>query len=60
MDYKKAKPFITKYFRYYDFVVLNIKTKKEGINKLEATITKKSKGKLKDIVRINKIIRAFN
>ena len=49
-----------KHFGYYDFVVLNIKTKKEGINKLEATITKKSKGKLKDIVRLNKIIRAFN
>ena len=51
---------MTKYFRYYDFVVLNIKTKKEGINKLEAIITKKSKGKLKDIVRLDKIIYAFN
>jgi len=51
---------MTKYFRYYNFIVLNIKTKKEGINKLEVTITKKSKGKLKDIVRLNKIIRAFN
>jgi len=49
-----------KYFRYYDFVVLNIETKKEGINKLEATITKKSKGKLKDIVRLNKTIYTFN
>ena len=51
---------MTKYFGHYDFVVLNIKTKKEGINELEATITKKSKGKLKDIVRLNKIIYTFN
>jgi len=51
---------VTKYFRYYDFVVLNIETKKEGINKLEATITKKSKGKLKDIVRLNKTIYTFD
>ena len=51
---------MTKYFRHYDFVVLNPKTKKEGINKLEATITKKSKGKSKDIVRLDKIIYAFN
>jgi len=49
-----------KYFRHCDFVALNIKTKKEGINELEAAITKKSKGKSKDIVRLNKIIRAFN
>ena len=51
---------MTKYFRHYDFVVLDIKTKKEGINELEATITKKSKGKSKDIVRLDKIIHAFN
>jgi hypothetical protein len=51
---------MTKYFRYCDFVVLNIKTKKEGINELETAITKKSEGKLKDMVRLNKIIRAFN
>jgi hypothetical protein len=51
---------VTKHFGYYDFVALNIKTKKEGINELEATITKKSKGKLKDIVRLDKIMRAFN
>jgi hypothetical protein len=51
---------VIKYFRYCDFAVLDIETKKEGINELEATITKKSKGKLKDIVRLNKIIRAFN
>jgi hypothetical protein len=49
-----------KYFGYCDFVALNIKTKKEGINELEATITKKFKGKLKDMVRLDKIIRAFN
>ena len=49
-----------KYFRYYDFAALNIKTKKEGINELEATITKKSEGKSKDIVRLDKIIRAFD
>ena len=51
---------MTKYFGYCDFVALNIKTKKEGINKLEATITKKSKGKLMDIVRLNKIIYTFD
>ena len=33
---------------------------KEGINELEATITKKSKGKLKDIVRLDKTIYAFD
>jgi hypothetical protein len=51
---------VTKYFGHYDFIALNIKTKKEGINELEATITKKSKGKSKDIVRLDKIIRAFD
>jgi hypothetical protein len=51
---------VTKYFRHCDFVALDIKTKKEGINELEATITKKSEGKLKDIVRLNKIIHTFN
>jgi hypothetical protein len=51
---------MTKHFGHYDFVALDIETKKEGINKLEATITKKSEGKLKDIVRLDKIIRAFN
>jgi len=51
---------MTKHFRYYDFVVLDIKTKKEGINELEATITKKSEGKLKDIVRLDKIMHAFD
>jgi hypothetical protein len=51
---------VIKHFGYCDFVALNIKTKKEGINELEATITKKSKGKSKDIVRLNKIIYAFN
>jgi hypothetical protein len=51
---------MTKYFGHCDFVVLDIKTKKEGINELEAAITKKSEGKLKDIVRLDKIMRAFN
>jgi hypothetical protein len=51
---------MTKHFGYCDFVALNIETKKEGINKLEATIAKKSKGKSKDIVRLDKIIRTFN
>jgi len=51
---------VTKHFGHYDFVVLNIKTKKEGINELEAAITKKSEGKLKDIVRLNKIMRTFD
>jgi hypothetical protein len=51
---------VTKHFGYYDFVALDIKTKKEGINKLEATIAKKSEGKLKDMVRLNKIMRAFD
>jgi hypothetical protein len=60
MDYKKAKPFITKYFRYYDFVTLNPKTKKERVNNLEAAIIKKVEGKSKDIVRLDKIIYTFN
>jgi hypothetical protein len=51
---------VIKHFRHYDFIALNPKTKKEGVNKLEATITKKSKGKLKDIVRLDKIIYAFD
>jgi hypothetical protein len=51
---------MTKHFRYCDFIALNIKTKKEGINELEATITKKSKGKSKDIVRLDKIIYTFD
>jgi hypothetical protein len=49
-----------KYFGHCDFAALNIKTKKEGINELEATITKKSEGKSKDIVRLDKIMCAFN
>jgi hypothetical protein len=51
---------MTKHFGHYDLIALNPKTKKEGVNKLEAVITKKSKGKSKDIVRLNKIIYAFN
>ena len=51
---------MTKYFRYYDFVTLNPKTKKERVNDLEATIIKKVEGKLKDIVKLNKIIYTFN
>ena len=60
MDYKRAKSFIIKYFRYYNFGILNSKIKKKEVNTLEATINKKSKGKSRDIVRINKIIHAFN
>jgi hypothetical protein len=51
---------VTKHFRYCDFIALNPKTKKEGVNKLEAVITKKSKGKAKDIVRLDKIIHTFD
>jgi hypothetical protein len=51
---------VTKYFGHCDFAALDIKTEKEGINELEATITKKSKGKSKDIVRLDKIIRTFD
>ena len=51
---------MTKYFRYYNFITLNPKTKKEKVNTLEAIINKKSKGKPKDIVKLNKIIYAFN
>ena len=60
MDYKRTKPFIIKYFRYYNFRILNPKTKKVEVNTLEAIINKKFKGKSRDIVRINKIIYAFN
>jgi hypothetical protein len=49
-----------KYFRYYGFVTLNPETKKEKVNNLEATIIKKSKRKLKDIIRLDKIIYTFN
>jgi hypothetical protein len=40
--------------------IFDIETKKEGINELETTITKKSKEKSKDIVKLDKIIYAFN
>jgi hypothetical protein len=51
---------MTKHFGYCDFIALDIETEKEGINELEATITKKSEGKSKDIVRLDKIIYAFD
>jgi len=51
---------VIKYFRHCDFVALEIETKKEGINELEAAITKKSEGKSKDIVRLDKTIYTFN
>jgi hypothetical protein len=51
---------VTKHFGHCDFVVLDIETEKEGINELEAAITKKSEGKSKDIVRLDKIICAFD
>ena len=51
---------MTKYFRPYEFVTLDPKTKKENVNNLETTITKKVEGKLKDIVSLDKIIYAFD
>jgi hypothetical protein len=51
---------MTKYFRYYNFITLNPKTKKERVNDLEATIIKKAERKSKDIIRLNKIIYTFN
>jgi len=51
---------MTKYFRYYNFITLNSKTKKERVNNLESTIIKKIKEKSKDIIRLNKIIYTFN
>jgi hypothetical protein len=51
---------MTKYFGHYDFAALDIETEKEGINELEAAIAKKSEGKLKDMVRLNKIMYAFD
>jgi hypothetical protein len=51
---------VIKYFRYYNFGILNLKTKKVEVNTLETNINKKFKGKSKDIVRFNKIIYTFN